>query len=89
LKLLSDIDAAYIEFSPSGNGLRAFGFAKNLDKGVIGQLDGLSVELYSDKRYLTVTGRAIKNEPFREFVGFHDLAKKIRLAFPQFSRHSS
>ena len=78
LKLLSDIDAAYIEFSPSGNGLRAFGFAKNLDKGVIGQLDGLSVELYSDKRYLTVTGHAIKNEPLRELTGFHDFAKKIR-----------
>ena len=78
LKLLSDLDAAYIEFSPSGNGLRAFGFAKNLDKGVIGQLDGLSVELYSDKRYLTVTGHAIKNEPLRELTGFHDFAKKIR-----------
>jgi hypothetical protein len=78
VKLLADLDAAYIEYSPSGNGLRAFGFAKNLDKGVNGQLDGLSVELYSDKRYLTVTGHAIKNEPLRDLNSFHDFAKKIR-----------
>ena len=78
MNLLADLDAAYIEFSPSENGLRAFGFAKNLDKGVIGQLDGLSVELYTSGRYLTVTGHAIKNEPLRELTGFQDLAKKIR-----------
>jgi len=78
MNLLADLEAAYIEYSPSGNGLRAFGFAKNLDKGVIGQLDGLSVELYTSGRYLTATGHVIKNEPFRELVGFHDVAKKIR-----------
>lgn len=78
MKLLADLGATYIEYSPGGNGLRAFGFAKNLDKGVNGQLDGLSVELYASRRYLTVTGHVIKNEPFRELVGFHDVAKKIR-----------
>lgn len=78
MNLLADLDAAYIEYSPSGNGLRAFGFAKNLDRGVIRQLDGLSLELYTSKRYLTVTGHVIKNEPFRELVGFHDFVKKIR-----------
>ena len=78
MNLLADLDAAYIEFSPSGNGIRAFGFAKNLDKGLNGQLDGLSVELYTTGRYLTVTGHVIKNEPFRELKGFQDLAKKIR-----------
>jgi len=78
MKLLADLGATYIEYSPSGNGLRAFGFAKNLDRGVNGELDGLSVELYTTKRYLTVTGRVIKNQPFQELVGLHDLAKKIR-----------
>ena len=78
MKLLADLGATYIEYSPSGNGLRAFGFAKNLDKGVNGQLDGLSVELYTSGRYLTITGHVIKNEPFRDLVGFHDVAKKIR-----------
>jgi hypothetical protein len=77
MNLLADLDAAYIEYSPSGNGLRAFGFAKNLNKGVTGQLNGLSVELYSDKRYLTLTGHVIKNEPLRKLLGFHDCAKKI------------
>ena len=78
IQFLKDIDAAYIEFSPSGNGVHALGFAKNLDKGVNSQLDGLSVELYTSKRYLTVTGHVIKNEPFRELKGFQDLAIKIR-----------
>jgi len=78
IQLLADMDAAYIEFSPSGNGLRAFGFACNLKRGVKGKLGSLSVELYTTGRYLTVTGQVIKNEPFRELVGFHELAKKIR-----------
>ena len=78
IQFLKDIDAAYIEFSPGGNGVHALGFAKNIDKGVKGQLDGLSVELYTSGRYLTVTGHVIKSEPFRELVGFHDFAKKIR-----------
>jgi hypothetical protein len=78
LKLLTDLGATYIEYSPSGNGLRAFGYAQNLDKGVNGKLDGLSVELYTSRRYLTATGHVIKNDPFCELVGFHAAAKKIR-----------
>ncbi len=78
MKLLADLGATYIEYSPSRNGLRAFGLAKNLDKGVNGQLDGLSVELYTSGRYLTVTGHVIKNEPFQELIEYQDLAKKIR-----------
>ena len=78
LKLLADLDAAYIEFSPSGNGLRAFGFSNQLITGVRGQLDGLSVELYTKGRYLTLTGHVIKNEPLETFNGFEALAEKIR-----------
>ena len=78
LKLLADLDAAYIEFSPSGNGLREFGFSNQSITGVRGKLDGLSVELYTKGRYLTVTGRFIKNEPFRVLTGFAALAEKIR-----------
>jgi hypothetical protein len=78
LQLLADLDAPYIEFSPSGNGLRAFGFSNQSITGVRGQLDGLSVELYTKGRYLTVTGRFIKNEPFRVLTGFAALAEKIR-----------
>ena len=78
LQLLADLDAPYIEYSPSGNGLRAFGFSTQSITGVRGQLDGLSVELYTKGRYLTVTGRFIKNEPFRVLTGFAALAEKIR-----------
>jgi hypothetical protein len=72
------LDAPYIEYSPSGNGLRAFGFSTQSITGVRGQLDGLSVELYTKGRYLTVTGHVIKNEPLRVLRGFEALAEKIR-----------
>lgn len=78
LQLMADLDAPYIEYSPSGNGLRAFGFSNQSITGVRGQLDGLSVELYTKGRYLTVTGHFIKNEPLRVFRGFEALAQKIR-----------
>jgi hypothetical protein len=78
LRLLADLDAPYIEYSPSGNGLRAFCFSNESITGVRGQLDGLLVELYTKGRYLTVTGHVIKNEPFRVLTGFAALAEKIR-----------
>ena len=78
LQLLADLDAPYIEYSPSGSGLRAFGFSNQSITGVRGQLDGLSVELYTKGRYLTVTGHVIKNEPLRILRGFEALAEKIR-----------
>ena len=77
-QLLASMDAAYIEYSPSGNGLRAFGYASQPITGVRGQLDGLSVELYTKGRYLTLTGHVIKNEPLVAFNGFEQLAEKIR-----------
>jgi hypothetical protein len=78
MQLLEDLNAAYIEVSPSGNGLRAFGYAKRPVTGVNGQINSLYVELYTTARYLTVTGNAIKNEPLRDLIEFEDLAKKIR-----------
>ena len=78
LQLMADLDAPYIEYSPSGNGLRAFGFSNQSITGVRGQLDGLSVELYTKGRYLTVTGHVIKNEPLRVLRGFEELAEKLR-----------
>lgn len=43
---------SYTEWSPSGEGLRIFGFAKPLPRGI--NRDG--IELYTSGRYLTVTG---------------------------------
>jgi primase-polymerase (primpol)-like protein len=65
LALLERSGAAYVEVSPSGTGLRAFGYAPPLETGASGTLDGLRVELYSKGRYLTLTGRTIKPGPRR------------------------
>ena len=78
LQLLTDMGATYVEHSPSGNGLRAFGLVKHSITGVRGKHDGRSVELYTQGRYLTVTGHVIKNMPLCELTGFEELAKKIR-----------
>lgn len=58
IDLLEALNAQYIEFSPSGQGLRAFGYAPPLDKGRRGVVNSQSVELYSNHRYLTLTGHA-------------------------------
>lgn len=76
--LLEHLGAGYIEISPSGKGLRAFGFAPPLAQGCKGMYDGLNIELYSSERYLTLTGNAIKTDGLREFNGFEALAYAIR-----------
>lgn len=76
LALLNRIGCEYIELSPSGNGLRGFGYADNI-KGRRGQLDGVNVELYTSKRYLTVTGRPICSGPLVRLRGFSDVANAI------------
>jgi hypothetical protein len=78
LTLLEKLGAGYIELSPSGTGLRAFGYADNLDVGAKGKYNGLDVELYSTGRYLTITGHCIKNEPIAPLHGFKELAERIR-----------
>lgn len=100
LRLLDDLGASYVEVSPSGTGLRAFGYAENLESGCKGRFNGLSVELYSNARYLTVTGQPIKAGPVSALSGFGDLARRIRadrkvdpetgeiLVLPQDQRHA-
>lgn len=77
-ELLGRLGAAYIELSPSGTGLRAFGYSENLATGAKGKCDGLDVELYSTGRYLTLTGVTIKAGPLAPLVGFGTLANTIR-----------
>lgn len=77
LKLLDWLGAGYVEISPSGQGLRAFGLAANLQKGVNGISGGLKVELYTDKRYMTVTGRAVRSQGIRPFQNFEQLAASV------------
>ena len=78
LAMLDGLEAAYVEVSPSGTGLRAFGYADNLGRGCNGTHNGLKVELYTTERYLTLTGHAIKTGPLRSLTGFGELAESIR-----------
>jgi Mrp family chromosome partitioning ATPase len=78
MAFLENLGPGYIEFSPSGTGLRAFGYAENLQKGAKGKFNGLNVELYSTGRYLTITGKSIKSGPIAQLNGFPELAEIIR-----------
>jgi hypothetical protein len=75
-KLLEGLDVGYIELSPSGNGLHAFGYGLML-QGRTSQIDGLSVEIYPNKRYLTFTGHALKKEPLRPLVGLESVLQRM------------
>jgi hypothetical protein len=77
LNLLDRIGCGYVELSPSGTGLRGFGYGPVI-KGTSGTLDGVNVELYSTKRYLTVTGHLLKDELIKPLTGFTDVAESIR-----------
>lgn len=48
-----------LEQSVSGTGLRGFFLHSELLPSLRTQIDGRSVEMYSDKRYLTTTGRRV------------------------------
>ncbi|MEM8514454.1 hypothetical protein RCH14_003799 [Massilia sp. MP_M2] len=76
--LMQHLGVTYIEISPSGTGLRGFGYAHNLEKGVNGTIEDLKVELYSNLRFLTVTGHALTMGPLSELTGFKELAAKVR-----------
>lgn len=82
LGLLDRVGCKYVELSPSGTGLRGFGYGDNIT-GRRGQLDGVNVELYASKRYLTVTGRPIFSGPLVPLGGFSEVAHAIRGATPQ------
>lgn len=57
-RFLASLGAFYIEVSPSGSGIHAWLFGGSPDgRKVFSLEDGLRVEWYSDKRFLTVTGK--------------------------------
>lgn len=62
--LIDSLPNTYIEVSPSGNGLHIWGYAA-LSKGRRFDRNGLSVEVYPNGRYLTVTGNALIRAPFQ------------------------
>ncbi len=77
LTILNDLGCQYIELSPSGKGLRGFGYGPNI-KGVRGRLSGVAVELYSTARYMTVTGHVLYGEALSPLRGFDTLADALR-----------
>ncbi|WOP14512.1 hypothetical protein [Ottowia sp. SB7-C50] len=77
LALLDRIGCGYVELSPSGTGLRGFGYADPLPKGKRGILDGLNVELYASARYLTVTGHPLVQGPLKPLPGFSAVAAEL------------
>ena len=80
LQILQELGPSYAELSPSGGGIRVFGLATPLVRGLRKRLDGISVELYSSGRYLTVTGHVLRDEPIGQLVGFSALAQRLQTA---------
>lgn len=76
IALLDRIGSRYIEFSPSGNGLRSFGLSSP-PRRCKGILDGISVELYSKARYLTVTGKVFRDGPVDNLPGFVSISNAL------------
>ena len=54
----------YVEVSPSGQGLRAFGRSDQVFSGTKTEVDGIAVEVYATKRYMTVTGEFLHGHGF-------------------------
>jgi primase-polymerase (primpol)-like protein len=77
--LMDRVGCRYVELSPSGTGLRGFGYGDNIS-GRRGRLDDINIELYASRRYLTVTGRPILSGPLVPLGGFADVANSIRPA---------
>jgi primase-polymerase (primpol)-like protein len=78
MTLMDSLGVEYVEYSPSGHGLRGFGYAENLESGVNGIYGDLKVELYSNVRFMTVTGHTIEGGPIVPLSGFSELAERIR-----------
>lgn len=71
--LLSEAPNTWVEVSPSGRGLHVWGLLPEA-KGRVFTHKGVSVEVYSQGRYMTVTGESFRGAPARladlsEFVG--------------------
>lgn len=75
--LLDSLNATYVEYSPSGQGLRAFGYAPPLKRGAKGKIDGMDVEVYSTGRYLTLTGKTVKSTGIGALQYFDELAAAL------------
>jgi len=83
LAIMEEIGCEYIEISPSGTGLHGFGYAEDAPAtGLKSNYKGTSVELYSTKRHMTVTGLIIKDGGLVNLHGYTKVYRYIRAALP-------
>lgn len=78
LAVMESLGCQYVELSPSGNGLRSFGFVDN--PPLIGRrrkFEGMQVELYATCQYLTLTGHVIQSGPLVQLTGFLKLYEQL------------
>lgn len=79
LALMDRIGCQYVELSPSATGLRGFGYGDSLEgRRKRGSVAGVSTELYSTGRHLTVTGRTVRDGLLVDLAGLHEVAEAIR-----------
>lgn len=77
VEVIDRLQCRYVELSPSGKGLRAFGYGPAI-KGTRGKLNGVKVELYSTGRYLTVTGHTLRDESIDNLYGLAEMVESIK-----------
>lgn len=92
-QIVDDLGGGYVEISPSGRGLHIVGYSDGAAHlGIKTEMAGLSVELYADKRYITVTGNTFKQgRPVSscppEIPGYRELL--VRLGGSRLQRSST
>jgi hypothetical protein len=77
LEFVDRIGLGYVEYSPSGTGLRGFGYFAGA-RSCRGHVGTLSVEIYFDKRYLTVTGKVSRDGPIQDLRNLNEVLQEIR-----------
>ena len=80
-EVLHSLGFGYIEYSPSGHGIHMWGRAVTKRAGRRGQINGVSIELYSDRRYITATCDAIPTKQWHGNLpilsGYDEVLRKI------------
>jgi hypothetical protein len=77
LEFVDRIGLGYVEYSPSGTGLRGFGYFAGA-RSFRGRVGNLSVEIYFDKRYLTVTGKVFREGVIQDLCNVDEVIREIR-----------
>ncbi len=77
MEIMQELGCGLVEISPSGTGLHGFGYGPGLQAGARGQYKGIFVEMYTDRRYMTITGKMVIGEGLHFLNGFDRIAQAI------------